>query len=123
MHLPAPPSSLFPYTTLFRSPTANRVRYPRYDQSTVPKTTIPRPRSAETETGFTLAIACIHDGKLANGRRAPLANMRGIVMKFEMTPGVCQSVLEAVTARKKDDIPRPRKKIPRIHPAHMIGSP
>src|SRR5437870_5457331 len=34
--------------------------------------------------------------------------MSGIVMKFEITPGVCQSVLEAVTARKKQDMPRPR---------------
>src|SRR5881392_919877 len=94
-----------------------------HDEHPVPKTTIPRPKRAENETGFTLAIACIHAGKLASGRRAPLANMSGIVMKFEITPGVCQSVLEAVTARKNDDMPRPRKKIPRIHPAHMIGSP
>src|SRR6266702_3247527 len=56
---------------------ANAARYPRYDQSTVPKTTIPRPRSAENETGLTLAIACIHAGKLARGRSAPLANMSG----------------------------------------------
>src|SRR5438128_7532361 len=104
-------------------PTAKRARKPRYDQSTVPKTTIPRPSSEENETGLTLAIACIHAGKLASGRRAPLANMSGIVMKFEITPGVCQSVLDAVTARKKQDMPRPRKKIPRIHPTHMSGSP
>src|SRR5439155_26685569 len=103
-------------------PVAKIARYPRYDQSAVLKTTIPRPSKAENETGLTLAIACIHEGKFARGRSAPLANMSGIVMKFEITPGVCQSVPEAVTARKKDDIPRSRKKIPRIHPAHMIGS-
>src|SRR3989475_12050103 len=104
-------------------PVAKRARWPRYDQSTVPKTTIPRPNNDENETGLTLAIACIHAGKLANGRRAPLANMSGIVMKFEITPGVCQSVLEAVMARKKHDMPSPRKKIPGIHTAHMSGSP
>src|SRR5207245_10034192 len=102
---------------------AKIAKYPRYDQSAVLKTTIPRPSKAENETGLTLAIACIHAGKFAKGRRAPLANMSGMVMKFEMTPGVCQSVLEAVTARKKQDMPRPRRKIPRIHPAHMSGSP
>src|SRR2546425_13354435 len=94
-------------------PIAKIARYPRYDQSAVLKTTIPRPSNAENDTGLTLAIACIHDGKFARGRSAPLANMRGIVMKFEMTPGVCQSVLEAVTARKKQDMPRPRRKIDR----------
>src|SRR3989441_3916455 len=104
-------------------PTAKRAREPKYDQSTVPKTTIPRPSRDENDTGLTLAIACIHAGKLASGRSAPLANMSGIVMKFEITPGVCQSVLEAVMARKKHDMPSPRKKIPRIHPAHMTGSP
>src|SRR5256712_7321756 len=83
----------------------------------------PRPNNDENEAGLTLAIACIHAGKLANGRRAPLANMSGIVMKFEITPGLCQSVLEAVMARKKHDMPSPRQKIPRIHPAHISGSP
>src|SRR5207247_2573107 len=83
----------------------------------------PHPNKAEKDTGFTLAIACIHEGKFARGRSAPLANMSGIVMKFEITPGVCQSVLEAVTARKKHDMPRPRRKIPRIQPAHMSGFP
>src|SRR5437899_1552083 len=102
---------------------AKIARYPRYDQSAVLKTTIPRPSKAEKDTGLTLAIACIQEGKFARGRSAPLANMSGIVMKFEMTPGVCQSVLEAVTARKKQDMPRPRRKIPRIQPAHMSGFP
>src|SRR5439155_4095745 len=104
-------------------PVAKIARYPRYDQSAVLNTTIPRPNKAEKDTGFTLAIACIHEGKFARGRSAPLANMSGIVMKFEITPGVCQSVLEAVTARKKHDMPRPRRKIPRIQPAHMSGFP
>src|SRR5207245_5817858 len=102
---------------------AKIAKYPRYDQSAVLKTTIPRPGRAENDTGLTLAIACIHEGKFARGRSAPLANMSGIVMKFEITPGVCQSVLEAVTARKKHDMPRPRRKIPRIQPAHMSGFP
>src|SRR5438309_3169760 len=62
------------------------------------------------------------DARWQAGRERRLRTC-GIVMKFEITPGVCQSVLEAVTARKKQDMPRPRKKIPRIHPAHRSGFP
>src|SRR2546425_10809613 len=97
--------------------------YPRYDQSAVLKTTIPRPRRAENDTGLTRAIACIQGGKLAKGRGAPLANLRGIGMKLEITPGVCQSVLEAATARKKQDMLRRTSKSPRSKSAHASGMP
>ena len=101
--------------------TANSARYARGIQSTVPPSTMDLPNVAENVTGLTDDIALIQAGKFACGKSAVLENMSGIVMKLDITPGVCQSVLETVNAMNNDEKPRPRKNRARIQPIQSTG--
>src|SRR5208283_3371330 len=100
---------------------AKAARYPRFHQSTVVPRRKLRPSSAEKGIGFTFEIACIHGGKEELGNSAALANMSGMVMKFATTPGVCQSVAGAVTARKRLENPNASRNSAAIQPTHSIG--
>src|SRR5271157_1395345 len=101
--------------------TAKTERYRRLNQSTdVPRRKL-RPSAAEKVIGLTFEIACIHDGNDELGKSAALANMRGIVMKFDTTPGVCQSVDGAVIARKRLEKPIASRSSASTHAAQSRG--
>ncbi|VFJ13202.1 protein of unknown function [Candidatus Nitrosocosmicus franklandus] len=51
-------------------------------------------------------MVCIHVGKLSLGNKAVLANIKGKLMKFEISVGICQSELDIVNRRYIDESPK-----------------
>ncbi len=68
------------------------------------------PKDEEYVTGLKSEMIFIQEGKFSDGNNAVLENIRGRLIKFAITVGICQSELFIVISRYMDERPMLRKK-------------
>ncbi len=67
-------------------------------------------------------IICIQGGKFSFGKSAVLENIKGRLIKFDITVGICQSELFIVIRRYIDERPRLSKNKAAINAVKLNGS-
>ncbi len=110
---------------IISSAKAKMKRYKKYIQLAeilLPEIIISLPKVEEYDTGFQSEMICIQGGKFSFGNSAVLENIKGRLIKFEITVGICQSELFIVIRRYIDERPKLSKNNATTNAVKPIGS-